>query len=158
MFTGLAFHPSHRCSGFPASLSNHMRRCYEKKSRCQEPRRAELSSRRSDLPEVFSHRILNLRKTLRTVGMCEREVRRVHAVCLSISPMRDPPADIRARPRLVSNESADTTDGKQWWCDEYVVRGSGRPLRSCVSGRFFKRHTTPLSFARQPGKPLCSTR
>ncbi len=51
--------------------------------------RAE-SQRRSDILEVLLVRIFGLRETVRTVGVCVRELGRIHAMGLMIRPLRDP--------------------------------------------------------------------
>ena len=64
-----------------------------------------------DLPLGWS--IYDLRETPRTVGVSEKAIGRIHAMCLSIRPLRNPAFTIEGRSGLVSNESADTTDGQQ---------------------------------------------
>jgi hypothetical protein len=81
----------------------------------------------------------------------ERAIGRIHAICLSIRPLRDPVLTIRGRSSLVSNVSADTTDGEQRRCDERLFHRNGWRLTSCLSELFFTSHTRPPSFTRQEG-------
>ena len=96
-------------------------------SRYPKSRRAG-SWRRSDLTEVLTHCTHELRETCRTVGVREREIGRIRAMCLSIRPLRDPALTSRGRTGLVSNESADTTDGEQRRCDQQLSHRSRRRL------------------------------
>jgi hypothetical protein len=57
--------------------------------------------------------IHDLREALWTVGVSEREIGRIYAMCLSIRPLRDPVRTITGYSGLLSNESTDTTDGEQ---------------------------------------------
>ena len=113
-----------------------------------EPARGSL--RRCELPEVLPHCFLGLRETILTVRVREREVVRIHPMCLPIRPLRDPALMIGGRFGLVSNESAHTTDGEQCRCDERLSYRNGRRFTCCLNDQCCKRHPPPLSFtARQ---------
>lgn len=127
------------------------------RSRCPESRRAG-PWRCCDLPEVLPHCFLGLRETFLAVRVGEREVARIHAMCLSIRPLRDPALTIRGRFGPVSNESADTTHGEQCRCDERLSYRSGRRLTSSLSDRRYKRHTPLLSFTSQTSPSRRSNR
>ena len=107
------------------------------------------SWRRSDLTVGVPQCILELRETFQTVGVSEREIGRIHPMCLSISPLRDPVLTMKKRYGLVSNESADTTDGEQYPLFKRLSHRSGRRLTSRLSALFFTSHTRPPSFTRQ---------
>jgi len=68
---------------------------------------------------------------------------------LAIRPLRHPALMMRTISRLVSNESADATDGKQRLCDERLSHRSGMRLTSGLCAGFFKRQTLPPSFTRR---------
>ena len=87
----------------------------------------------------------DLCEMLRTVGVSEKEIGRIRAMCLSIRPRRDPALTIRGRYGLDSHESADTTDGEQRRYDERLSHRSGRRLTSGLSKQFYKSHTPPFS-------------
>ncbi len=121
-----------------------MRRAGRGKGRRSPESRRTGSWRHSDVPEVPPRRFLGLRETFQTVGVREREIGRIHAMCRSIRPRRDPALTIRGRSGLVSNESADTTNGEQHRCDERLSHQSGRGLPSCRSGQIPKSHARHL--------------
>ena len=68
------------------------------------------SWRRSDLTVGVPQCILELRETFQTVGVSEREIGRIHPMCLSIPLLRDPVLRGPELPLILSNVSADTTD------------------------------------------------
>jgi hypothetical protein len=139
----------------PGSVFDGMRRSGRReKSRGLECRRVG-SWRRSNLPEELLHCIRELLETLQTVGVSEREIGRIHAMCRSIRPRRDPALTIRGRFGLVSNESADTTSGEHCRCHERLSHRSGRRLTSFRSEQSFNSHTPPFSFCiYPPNKPF----
>lgn len=80
------------------------------RGRCTKSRRAG-SWRRSDLLEVLLHCSLRLSETVRAVGVCERDPGGIDAMGLAIGPLRQPTVEARGKAIIVSNESADATDG-----------------------------------------------
>ena len=89
------------------------------------------------------HCLHRLHETPRTVGVSEREIGRIYAMCLSIGPLRDPVLTTKGRPGLVSNESADTTNGEQ---RRLSPRRGGEGFMSYLSEYGFNSHTLPPSF------------
>src|SRR5512141_2038588 len=77
--------------------------------------------------------------------MREREIGRIQAMCRLIRSRPDPALTIGEGAGLVSNESADTTNGEHFRCDEHLPHWSGCRLTSCLSGQSFKSHTPPSS-------------
>src|SRR5688572_1487808 len=138
--------PGYAISGPGRTPDGMCRSGRREKSRGLECRRAG-SWWRSDLTEVPPRRIINLRETFLTVGVREREIGRIHAMCLSIRPRRDPSRTISGRSGLVSNAFADTTDGKYFRCDEHLPHRRGKRFTSCLSDHLFKSHTPPPSFS-----------
>jgi hypothetical protein len=119
--------------------------------RCRCPKSRQAASwRRSDIPipEVLPHGLLNFRRTVRTVGMRERELGRIHTVDLAIQPLRNPGLTTRGKSRIVSNECADTTDGEQRRYDERLSCRSGKRLTGCWHKGVFKRHEIPPNLCR----------
>lgn len=84
------------------------------------------SWRRSDLSEVLPRRPMDLRETGWTVGVREREIGRIHAMGFVVCPLRDPELTTRAKSRIISNESADATDGEQRRGDERLSHQYGK--------------------------------
>jgi hypothetical protein len=69
--------------------------------------------------------------------MSEKAIGRIHAVCLSIRPLRDPALTIKGSTSLVSKESADTADGEH----RRLSPGSGRRLMNNLNEQSFHCHT-----------------
>jgi hypothetical protein len=86
-----------------------------------------------DLPEVLPHCILELRETLWTVGVGERAIGGIHAICPSIRPLRDPAFTISGRFGLVSKEPAGTTDREQGPRNEPLSHRTGGRLANYLS-------------------------
>lgn len=86
-----------------------------------------------DLREVLPHGILELGETHWTVGVSERAIGGIHAICPSIRPLRDPAFTISGRSGLVSKEPADTTDREQGLRNEPLSHRTGRGLANCLS-------------------------
>jgi len=118
---------------------------FTRRNRCAQ------SWRRSDLPEVLPHRPLGLRETIRTIGVRKRERGWIHAMGLAIHPLRHPALVMRTIPRLVSNKSADATDGEQRRGDEPLSHESGKRLTSGLCTGFFTKHTRPPLFVNRTG-------
>jgi hypothetical protein len=113
-------------------------------------RRRAGSSRRSDLPDVMPHFSHELRETLGTVGVHEREIGQLHAAMgLSIRPLRDPVLTIRGKSGLVSNVSADATDGERASGRSTFLSTERRPLTSGLRDQLLTRHPPPPSFTCQ---------
>jgi len=120
------------------------------RSRCPEGRRAG-PWRGSDLSAVRPQCFHELRETRRTVGVRERKIGQLHAMGLSIRPLRNPVLTISVRLGLVSNLSAEATDREQRRCDTRLCHGRGRRLTSGLSDQSVTSHTAPPSFTRQTG-------
>ena len=87
--------------------------------------------------------ILGLHETLRTGGVRARELGRIHAMGLSVRPLRDPELTTGRKSCIVSNDSAGTTDGEQRWWNERLPPRSGMRFTSGPHHGFFNRHKTP---------------
>lgn len=72
-----------------------------------------------------------------------KEIGRVHAMGFAICPLGNPVDVINGRSCLISNESADTTDGEQRRSDEWFVHRSRRGLTKGPGEQFFKKHMPP---------------
>jgi len=136
------------CTAYsPGPVPDGMRRAELREGdRWPESRRAQ-SWRRSDLPAAGPYGRLALRETFLTAGVREWEIGRIYATGQSICLLRDPALSIRTKSRLVSSESADTTDGEQCRCGERISLRSGKRLTSCLHNCIFKRQQTPQALA-----------
>jgi hypothetical protein len=95
-----------------------------------------------ELPLGRLYSIHDLHETLRTVGVSEKAIGQIYAMCISIRPLRDPALTIRRRFDLVSNESTHTTDREQ----RGLSPRSGRRPMSYLSEKGFISHALPPSF------------
>jgi hypothetical protein len=109
------------------------------------PRQA-VSLSRGDRQRLYhlgcSNCLHRLGETPRTVGVSKIAIGRIDAMCFLICPLRDPARTIKGSSGLVSNESAETTDGEQW----PLFRRSERGFMSYLNEQCFNSHTLPPSF------------
>ena len=134
----------------PDLLQNGMRRA-EWGRRCPSPASGRVGSwRRSDLPEVLPHDLLDLRETGWAVGISELERGRIHAIGFAIGSLRHPALDTGDSSRLVLNESTGATGGERCRCEERLSHPSGRHFTSGLSEHVFMTRTMQMVAGRLP--------